>query len=204
MPVYRKISLDELHLWLSDLKILLLRIYKYPTKSSVLYFVISLYEYVQVLAKLCLLNVDEAENIKITVKDIKDYLSNNDNLLSIINSFKTLRDDASHGFVSDSKFMKSYIKILCSDDFLLLIDSLNLDSELIKLIKTVLKRLKVCFTSDYKNNCLQDCKRMLQVNENEGSSNYTVSEVVSNLKSKYDLYTIYSGLMSVIGSEYVV
>ena len=27
MPVYRKISLDELHLWLSDLKILLLRIY---------------------------------------------------------------------------------------------------------------------------------------------------------------------------------
>ena len=89
-----------------------MRIYNCPTKSSILYFVVSLYEYIQVLSKLKILGVDEAENIKITVKDIKSYVNNDDKLLSVINSFKTLRDDASHGFVSDNRFMKSYIKDL--------------------------------------------------------------------------------------------
>lgn len=181
-----------------------MRIYNYPTKSSILYFVVSLYEYIQVLSKLKILGVAEAENIKITVKDIKSYVTNDDKLLSVINSFKTLRDDASHGFVSDNRFMKSYIKDLCSDDFIFLLDSLNLDADLTKLIKLVTKRLKICFTKEYKSNCLKDCRDMLSVDEICGSSRYTVLEVVSKLKSKYDLCTLQNSIITILGSEYVV
>lgn len=204
MPIYRKISLEELESWLLDLNKLVMRIYNCPTKSSILYFVVSLYEYIQVLSKLKILGVDEAENIKITVKDIKSYVNNDDKLLSVINSFKTLRDDASHGFVSDNRFMKSYIKVLCSNDFIFLLDSLNLDADLTKLIKLVIKRLKICFTKEYKSNCLKDCRDMLSVDEICGSSRYTVLEVVNKLKSKYDLYTLQSSIITILGNEYVV
>ena len=204
MPVYRKISLDELASWLSDLNKLVMRIYNYPTKSSILYFVVSLYEYIQVLSKLKILGVVEAENIKITVKDIKSYVNNDDKLLSVINSFKTLRDDASHGFVSDNRFTKSYIKVLCSDDFIFLLDSLNLDADLTRLIKLVTKRLKICFTKEYKSNCLKDCRDMLSVDESYGRSRYTVLEVVNKLRSKYDLCTLQNSIISILSNEYVV
>lgn len=203
MPVYRRISIEELNSWLSDLLSLLKRIYKYPDKGSILYFLVSLYEYIQVLSKLNLLGVSEAENIKITVKDIKDYL-NNDSLFVVINKFKSLRDDISHGFISNDKFLYYLDDFLCTSDFLLLIDSLNLDADLTKLIKTVLKRLKICFTKEYKNNCLKDCKEMLRVNKDDGGSNYTVLEVVSHLKSKYDLCVIQNSIISIIGNEYVI
>lgn len=203
MPVYKRISIEELNLWLSDLKLLLLRVYRYPTKSSVLYLVVSLYEYVQVMAKLSILGVSEAENIKITVKDIKDYIGNTEGLLAITNKFKSLRDDASHGYMSDSKFMDYVTNFLCTDDFILLINSLNLDKDLTKALDMVLKRLKVCFTEEYKRNCMKECKEMLKVIEG-GSSLYSISSVVSTLKYKYDIGLIHECIISVLGDDYVV
>lgn len=67
-----------------------------------------------------------------------------------MNKFKSLRDGISHGFISDDKFLYYLHDFLCSDKFLVLIDSLNLDEDLTKLIKVVIKRLKICFTKEYK------------------------------------------------------
>ena len=52
MPIYKRISVEELKFWLTDLLSLLKRVYTHPDKGTVLYFVVSLYEYIQISTKL--------------------------------------------------------------------------------------------------------------------------------------------------------
>lgn len=61
MPIYKRISVEELQFWLTDLLSLLRRIYAYPNKEIVLYFIVSLYEYIQVATKLRTLGVSDRE-----------------------------------------------------------------------------------------------------------------------------------------------
>ena len=89
-----------LFLWCEDLMENLKQLKISYNIYALAYFMISLYEYCQAFSKLELEQADSLENVKLTVKDIKSYMS--DDYREHMNKFKVIRDSLGHGYADNS------------------------------------------------------------------------------------------------------
>lgn len=211
MPTYNKVSKKVLNIWLNNLNKFIKELYYKPEKNKIIYFIILLYECIQVMSTFKKLETadestrnkiiselydDNTMDINSVVKDIKQ-LQNDEYFNQSINLLKGLRDKACHSVISDSIFLSSYIDFLFSSKFDYILDKLDFDKELIINIKDLIIRLKFYYTKDYKENCIKECKELLKVKDNN-KAKYTVSEVITKLKDKYDLDLLYETIISII------
>ena len=199
MPTYKVISEEYISDWTKVLVRTLLGEYKNPTRNGIIYIVLQLYEYFQVLCNFRLNNGLSCKSVSVIVKDIKLFI--NDKAFDYhINTLMNFRNDAGHGFVSDETF-DDFICYLTSDDFKNLLLRLSLDSVLYSNLLNLLRRLKVCFTKEYSSHCIEECRNYLRpIN---GKSTYTVEDTVTLLKDKYDDVTINNALRVVLVNNYV-
>lgn len=135
MPTYKIINRRMLLLWCEDLMENLKQLKISYNIYALAYFMLSLYEYCQVFSKLELEQVDSLENVKLTVKDIKNYMS--DDYREHMNKFKFIRDNLGHGYadnsiisisivlLSDIKFQKALYKIFDTNFITVLRDTLE-------------------------------------------------------------------------------
>jgi hypothetical protein len=185
MPLYKYISKETQKLWYVQLKINIRNISTMPDNLKFLYFLVSLYEYIQVFSNLSLNNKDEDFNVKVTIKDIKLYI-NDISLATIINRLKTIRD--------------SYIEYVSDENLIRLLKMLNFDNEFINYFNLTVYRLKN--KESYTISCLDECKELFKVVDSE--SIYTVKEVYNILSSKYDEETVLRTILNVLANQKVV
>jgi hypothetical protein len=70
MPLYKYISKETQKIWYAQLKDIIRSISTIPDNIKFLYFLVAVYEYIQVFSNLKLSNKDERFNVKVTIKDI--------------------------------------------------------------------------------------------------------------------------------------
>ena len=99
MPYYKVLSEEELSNWRSTLLEMLLDLNQNLTYSGFAYFIIEVYEYMQVNAYYILnkesSDKDVFEDIKITYKSLKSMFSGEEDFF-VINKFKGIADDLRH------------------------------------------------------------------------------------------------------------
>ena len=198
MPTFKHISLVTLNNWKMILKSLCDDIVKTPNKFLFGYLIVNLYEYFQCYCYLTYNNLSDAENVKITLKDIKKMLKDDKALSAVASTFMTSRNNISHGYLSVTVLNEIY-KLISDKDFILLLQTVNLDTDLLNKLNFTFNKIIAWTNTSYEANCLNDCKKYLEV-QSDGASEYTIAETAKLLTDNYDETTANKSIVSVLGN----
>lgn len=118
MPTYNVLSEEILEQWRNKLKCLVGELYKDLSYSSFSYFIIEIFEYMQISAYYNL-NKDGVENgviknPKVSYKSLKSLFSQEEELY-IINRFKEVADNLRHTGYNSVEFLEVFIKLILID-----------------------------------------------------------------------------------------
>ena len=139
---------------------------------------------------------DRLENVKVTVKDIKNRIGDS-NYFRPINTMLSVRNDIGHGDSADS--VKKVLALLDKSMFYEVLRLFDLDSELVSNIKEVHRLFNS--KDSLKRDCLKYCKDEVLSSRGKGV------RLVEILNSAYTLYLkciVDECMLGILGNEYFV
>ena len=195
MSTYDKIDSVMLNVWLIDLTSQFNKLAELLDEDLLCYLFLKLHEYIICLCKLRNTNSDVLFNTNVKVNDIKIRLVDT-NYNIIANNLLRIRNSIGHG---NRKLSNSILKTFNNEEFYNFLVALDIDHTLITSVKHALYNLSnIC---NIRNNCKVKTQKCLD--EIKGTS-IKISEVISDLSSKYPSSIVSSCILEVLGNDYIV